>query len=97
MGPENFSDRRIWSESQSEVQTESNWCRLGTECWPIEADWQHGLSEVSLEEAVLDRPTVIHKGRESPLRSIDVERCSYPDTEVVSSPRLVAFILNGVP
>lgn len=37
-----------------------------------------------LEEAVLDRPTVVHQRGESPLRRIHIERCSNPDAEVVS-------------
>jgi hypothetical protein len=70
-------------EAQSKVQTERDRCRRRTIGWPIETDWQDGFNEVSLKQAVRNRPAVVHQWRESPLRSIDVERRSYTDAKVV--------------
>src|SRR5438093_3002641 len=84
-GPVHRIAGRTWGlplESQSKVQAERDGVSRDPDGWPIEADWHHRLHEVSLEEALFDRPTMVHQGRESPHRSIDVKGCPHADAEV---------------
>src|SRR5215470_6207784 len=50
----------------------------------IETDGKDSFDKVSLEVAVLDRPTLVHKGRESELRRIDIKSDAPTRSKVMS-------------
>src|SRR5439155_5025493 len=67
----------------SEVQPKRDGISRDAVGWAVKTDRHHSFDKERLEVAALDRPTVVHQRRETPLRRIDVERGAYSCAEAV--------------